>query len=169
MVTQAGAPSGVTMRRATPADVEALVALVNEAYRKTEGHVFPGTTRTERGDLLAQIDEIVVAEAEGRPVGCLHFTVGGDVAHFGLLAADVRLHGRGIGSALIAHAEQLGREAGCRVMRIESVKEAEMLPYYERRGYRALRENVGQEWNGGQDWGAAIEWHMVELEKDLAP
>jgi hypothetical protein len=54
-------------------------------------------------------------------------------------------------------------------MRIESVKEAEMLPYYERRGYRALRENVGQEWNGGQDWGAAIEWHMVELEKDLAP
>ena len=163
------APSGVTMRRGTPADVEALVSLVNEAYRKTEGHVFPGTTRTERGDLLERIAEIIVAEADGRPVGCLHFTTEGDVAHFGLLAADVRLHGRGIGSALIAHAEHLGRDAGCRMMHIESVKEANMLPYYERRGYRVLRENVGQEWNGGQDWGAAIEWHMVELEKILEP
>jgi GNAT superfamily N-acetyltransferase len=163
------APSGVMMRRGTPADVEALVSLVNEAYRKTEGHVFPGSTRTERGDLLERIGEIIVAEADGRPVGCLHFTTDGDVAHFGLLAADVRLHGRGIGSALIAHAEHLGRDAGCRVMRIESVKEANMLPYYERRGYRVLREKVGQEWNGGQDWGAAIEWHMVELEKILEP
>ena len=123
MVTQAGAPSGVTMRPATPSDVEALVAIVNEAYRKTEGHVFPGTSRTERGDLLRRIGEIV-AESEGRAVGCLHFTIEGDVAHFGLLSADVRLHGRGIGSALIAHAERLGRDAGCRVMRIESVKEA---------------------------------------------
>ena len=163
------APSGVTMRRGTPADVEALVSLVNDAYRKTEGHVFPGSTRTERGDLLERIAEIIVAEADGRPVGCLHFTTEGDVAHFGLLAADVRLHGRGIGSALIAHAEHLGRDAGCRMMHIESVKEANMLPYYERRGYRVLRENVGQEWNGGQDWGAAIEWHMVELEKNLEP
>jgi len=165
--TESGASTRVTMRAATLMDVDVLVPLVNDAYRKTEGHVFPGTARTERGDLLQQIDRIIVAEVEGRAAGCMYLAIDGERGHFGMLAADVHLHGRGIGSALIAHAETLARAAGCRVMHLESVKEAGLVPFYKRRGYRAVRETPGQEWNDGADWGAAGDWHMVDLEKAL--
>ncbi|MEX0751159.1 MAG: GNAT family N-acetyltransferase [Dehalococcoidia bacterium] len=163
-----GAPlPALTMRAATAEDVDGLVALVNAAYRKTEGHVFPGTTRTERGDLLEQVDRIIVAEADGRPVGCMYFAIEGERGHFGILAADVSMHGRGIGSALIAHAETLARAASCRTMHMEAVKEANLIPYYERRGYHVVRETLGSEWNDGADWGAAIAWHMVDMAKTL--
>lgn len=157
----------VTMRPARRSDVDTLVRLVNDAYRKTEGHVFPGTTRTARGDLLQQVDRIVVAEADGRPAGCMYFAIEQERAHFGMLAVDVAAQGRGIGSALIAHAEALARRAGIGTMHMEAVKEANLIPFYERRGYRVVRETRGQEWNGGADWGAAVDWHMVDMEKRL--
>lgn len=155
------------MRAARPDDVDLLVPLVNDAYRKTEGDVFPGTTRTERGDLLQQIERIIVAEVDGRAAGCMYFAIEGERAHFGMLAADVRMHGRGIGGALIAHAEALASAAGCRTVHLESVKEANLVPFYQRRGYRVTRETSGQQWNGGADWGAAADWHMVDMEKTL--
>jgi len=158
---------GLSFRAAGADDIDAIVAMVNEAYRQSEGHVFPGTTRTERTNLAERIDGLVVAEDRGRIVGCVHVTTDGERGHFGLLAADVREHRRGIGTALITHAESVARRAGCRVMRMESVKEARLIPFYERRGYRVVREAPGQEWNGGADWGAAIDWHMAELEKAL--
>lgn len=155
-----------TVRGAREADLAGLADLVNAAYAKTEGHVFSGK-RTHRTALADDRERLVVAERDGRVVGCVHVDVSGEPAHFGLLAVDVALHGEGIGSLLIAEAERLAHEAGRRRMRIESVKEAGLVPYYERRGYRVVAEHVGQEWNGGQDWGALLDWHMVELEKEL--
>lgn len=155
-----------TVRGAREADLAGLAELVNTAYAKTEGHVFSGK-RTHRTALADDRERLVVAERDGRVVGCVHVDVSGEPAHFGLLAVDVALHGEGIGSLLIAEAERLAHEAGRRRMRIESVKEAGLVPYYERRGYRVVTEHVGQEWNGGQDWGALLDWHMVELEKEL--
>ncbi len=142
--------------------------MVNAAYRKTESHVFPGSTRTERVGLTKLLPEITVAELEGRVVGCIQITIAPPDAHFGLLAVDVVLHGTGLGSRLIAHAEQTAHNAGCTLMRIEAVKEGGQVPFYERRGYIVTAEHFGQQWNKGQDWGAAIDWHMVELEKPLA-
>ena len=52
-------------------------------------------------------------------------------------------------------------------MRIETIKEAGHVPFYERYGYRVTAETPGQTWNGGTDWGAAIPWHMVDMEKPL--
>jgi len=166
-VPSAAPLAGVRLRAATSGDVEALVALVNAAYRKTEADVFPGSTRTERVGISNILPEITVAERDGRLSGCVHITTAPPHGHFGLLAVDVALHGSGLGSALIAHAERIAREAACTMMRIEAVKEGGQVPYYERRGYRVTAEHLGQEWNGGADWGAAFEWHMVELEKRL--
>jgi GNAT superfamily N-acetyltransferase len=157
----------LSFRAATMGDIDAIVAMVNEAYRKTEGHIFPGTTRTQRTSIAGQMDGLAVADDAGRIVGCVYVKHEADRGHFGLLAADVREHGRGIGTALIAQAESVALGAGCRVMHMEAVKEANLIPFYERRGYRVVRETPGQEWNGGEDWGAAIDWHMVDLEKDL--
>jgi GNAT superfamily N-acetyltransferase len=162
------AAANVSLRRAAETDVTALVEMVNAAYRKTEGHVFPGTTRTERVGLSKILPEITVSESAGRLVACVHITTTPPDGHFGLLAVDVALHGSGLGSLLISHAETLARAAGCTTMRIEAVKEGGRVPYYERRGYRVTAEHIGQEWNRGEDWGAAIEWHMVEMVKALS-
>jgi len=167
MVTDANAGPAIIIRRATQDDIEALVALVNEAYRRSEGHVFPGSTRTGRGDLLKEFDHIIVAEREGRPVACVYFRMDGERAHFGMLATDVDLQGAGIGSALIEHVEGEARARGCAVMHIDVVKEAGRVPFYERRGYRVVGETPGQTWNGGANWGAAMPWHMVDMEKPL--
>jgi GNAT superfamily N-acetyltransferase len=162
-----GVPATLVIRNATPDEVPALVAMINAAYRRSEGHVFPTTERIERTGALKRLDGIVVAEADGALAGSIHIELDERGGHFGMLATDVAMQRRGVASALIAHAEQVARDAGCLVMRIEVVREGGALPLYERLGYRIVRESPGQEWNNGQDWGAAIPWHMIELEKVL--
>jgi GNAT superfamily N-acetyltransferase len=147
--------------------VPALVAMVNAAYRASEGDVFPGTTRVQRTDAMRRLDGTLVAVIGGEIAGCVRYEAEPPVAHFGLLATDVSRQGSGIASMLIEHVEQLAREAGCAAMRIEVVKEGGHVPFYERRGYAVTKETDGQEWNGGQDWGAAGPWHMVDMEKRL--
>jgi GNAT superfamily N-acetyltransferase len=180
MTAEPSTATGITIRAATPEDVPSLVAMVNAAYRKSEGHVFPGTTRVQRTDAMQRLDGTLVSIVDGAVAGCVRCELGGHdctvpeqatsdarVAHFGLLSTDISLQGRGIASALVEHVEQLARDAGCTVMRIEVVKEGGRVPFYERRGYRVTAETDGQTWNGGKDWGAAGPWHMVDMEKPL--
>ncbi len=163
----AAAAGPVRLRAATPADVPALVEMVNAAYASSESHVFPGSRRTERDRVLLRLERVVVAEQDRSIVGCVDIDLAREPAHFGMLAVVPALHGSGIGSVLIARAEEMARAAGRTRMCIEVVKEAGRVPYYERRGYRTVRETPGQEWNEGADWGAAGNWHMVDMEKDL--
>ncbi len=157
----------VRLRPATPHDIDLLVPMINAAYARTESHVFLGTPRTERHDMSTMVIGITVAEAGGRIAGCVHIDASSDPAHFGLLAVDTSLHRGGIGSLLVEHAETLARDAGARTMRIETVKQAGLTPFYVRQGYRIIGETDGQVWNGGADWGADAPWQMVDLEKDL--
>lgn len=155
------------LRPATRADTDALVPMINAAYDFTEHHVFPDTRRCDRQEIGELIDGIVVAEVDGRIAGCVHIDVSGAPAHYGLLAVDVALHRSGLGSMLAGYAEQAAMDAGAAAVRIETVKQAGLVPFYERRGFRVIAETDGQVWNGGADWGAAIPWEMVEMEKAL--
>ena len=157
----------VRMRAATAADIDVLVPLINAAYDSTERDVFPGTRRAERHDISAYIDGMVIAEVEGVVAGCIHVDVSGDPAHFGPLAVDVSRHKTGLGALLVEHAETVARDAGATAIRLETVRQAGLIPFYERRGYRLIGETDGQVWNGGADWGAAVPWQMVDLEKAL--
>lgn len=166
-VEAAGQAERARLRAARPEDIDVLVPMINAAYDLTEHHVFPGSRRTERHDIWQLIGGIVVAEVEGRIAGCIHIDTHGDPAHFGLLAVDVSLHRSGLGSRLAGHAEQAARESGASAVRVETVKQAGLIPFYERRGYRVIGETDGQIWNGGADWGAVIPWQMVDMEKRL--
>jgi GNAT superfamily N-acetyltransferase len=159
--------TGVRLRPAMPGDVRMLVPMINAAYDRTEHEVFPGSRRTERHDISQLIDGIVIAEIGGGIVGCIHIDVSGDPAHYGLLAVDASLHRSGLGSLLVEHAETIATEAGAAAVRIETVKQAGLTPFYERRGYCIIGETDGQVWNSGADWGAVIPWQMVEMEKRL--
>ncbi len=159
------------LRPATHADIDVLVPLINAAYDFTEHDVFPGSRRCDRSDVTRDIDGMTVAEIDGpNGVGiaaCIHIDTKTDPAHYGLLAVDVALHRSGLGSLLAGHAEARAREAGASAVRIETVKQAGLIPFYERRGYTVIGETDGQVWNGGADWGAAIPWQMVDMEKRL--
>ena len=155
----------VRLRPATAADINVLVPLINAAYGKSEANVFARSDRADRGNVARAIDGIVVAELDCAIVGSVQVEVDAEEAHFGLLAVDIAVQGRGVGSQLIAHAEQMARAAGLAVMKIETVKEAGLRTFYEAHGYRAVRETPGQVWNGGADWGAVIDWHMIDMEK----
>jgi GNAT superfamily N-acetyltransferase len=78
------------------------------------------------------------------------------VHQFGVLP---RLQGRGIGSALLRHAEKWAGDGGFRELALDTAAPAvHLLEYYERRGYRLVGE---MEWPGKR-------YRSVVLSKPLA-
>ncbi len=78
----------------------------------------------DRRDLLAAIDTVVpgsalvVAEIDGVPAGCLHVLTRTDFftlaphGHISVIAVTKAAEGRGVGRALMEHAERWAREQG---------------------------------------------------------
>jgi N-acetylglutamate synthase-like GNAT family acetyltransferase len=133
----------VEIRPATHADVDAIVALVESAYRgdasragwTTEADLIDGT-RTDADEIGHLVPDLLLAESEGELVGCAAVTVNGGHGYFGTFAVRPRQQGGGIGAALLTAAEERARAAGAtRVeMTVLSVR-AELIAFYERRGY----------------------------------
>jgi len=118
----------VTTRRAGAADATAetiarLTDLVNEVYAVAEAGMWqPSATRTDAAEVerLLRAGSLIVAELDGELVGVVKTELMGDgVGEFGILVADPKQRGKGLGTALVAAAEQWARDAGCHTMRLE--------------------------------------------------
>jgi ribosomal protein S18 acetylase RimI-like enzyme len=134
---------------ATEADVPALVALVNSAYRgdsarlgwTSEAHLLDGQRIDEtalREMLHAPNAAILTCRtAAGELLGCFHAQATGPRVSLSMLAVAPTGQGRGVGKALLEAAEAYGREHSCTLskMTVISVR-PELIAYYERRGYR---------------------------------
>ncbi|MDH6697622.1 GNAT family N-acetyltransferase [Streptomyces sp. MAA16] len=143
------ATTALTFRDATDADVDALVALIESAYRgdssragwTTEADLLQGQ-RTDPQGVLAVIESpdsrLLVVERDGRQVACCQLEHRGDHAYFGMFAVSPALQGAGLGKIIIAEAERAARESwGAREMHMTviSVRD-DLIAWYERRGYR---------------------------------
>jgi GNAT superfamily N-acetyltransferase len=140
-------------RRATHADIDAIVELVQSAYRgeaskqgwTTEADLLDGQRTDARGvaDVIAQADaRILLAEADGGLQACAQVERQGDSGYFGMFSVRPQLQGGGIGRATLAEAERIARdEWGCSSMRMTviSVRD-ELIAWYQRRGYRRTGE-----------------------------
>lgn len=138
-----------TFRAAGPDDIDAIVALVQSAYRgdsgrrgwTTESDLLDGQ-RTDAADVAELIarpgSQILLLEREGRLLASCHIERQGEAGYFGMFAVDPSLQTAGLGKLLLAQAERIAREAwGCRVMEMTViVQRAELIAWYERRGYR---------------------------------
>jgi ribosomal protein S18 acetylase RimI-like enzyme len=136
-------------RAATADDVEAIVALVESAYRgdasragwTTEADLLDGR-RTGADDVMAQItrpqSRILLAEVDGRLVACAHVAVEDGAGYFGMFSVKPTLQGSGLGKRVLAEAERIVREEyGQRLMRMTVIDvREELIAWYERRGYR---------------------------------
>jgi ribosomal protein S18 acetylase RimI-like enzyme len=145
----------MTVRAAARADIPALVALVNSAYRgdssrqgwTTEADLLGGQ-RTDPVTLASQLSAaestMLVAEREARIVGCVfleRLEAGAD-AYLGMLTVDPQLQTSGIGAVLLAAAEAYVVETwGVSAMRMTVIAQRDaLIAWYERRGYQRTGE-----------------------------
>ncbi|MFI1972379.1 GNAT family N-acetyltransferase [Streptomyces cinnamoneus] len=142
-----------TFRAATVADVPALVALVESAYRgdasragwTTEADLLEGQ-RTDSEGVRAVVTDaasrVLVAERDGETVACCHLEHRGDHVYFGMFAVRPTAQGDGLGKLVMAEAERLARaEWDARAMHMTVIRQREeLIAWYERRGYRRTGE-----------------------------
>jgi RimJ/RimL family protein N-acetyltransferase len=157
-------PPPVSVRPATLADVDALVAMLAEVagegrWIATEAPVDVGQRRRRMVEDIEREDAIVlvaeVAEVAGEPVGELGLHLAGyGVADLGMVVA-AGWRGRGIGSALLAEAIDRAREAGAHKVALQVwPHNSAAIALYERFGFqregyltRHYRRRSGELWD----------------------
>ncbi|BFV55210.1 GNAT family N-acetyltransferase [Kitasatospora sp. CMC57] len=143
----------LTFRPAGPADVPALVELVESAYRgdasragwTTEADLLDGQ-RTDAEGVAAAIAApggvVLLAERDGELVACCQLEHRGETAYFGMFSVRPTQQGGGLGRMVLAEAERVARERwGVTALEMTViVQRAELIAWYERRGYRRTGE-----------------------------
>jgi ribosomal protein S18 acetylase RimI-like enzyme len=149
MDTAATGVAGFTFRDATDADVDALVALIESAYRgdssragwTTEADILEGQ-RTDPEGVLEVIkssdSRLLTVGRDGRIVACCQLEHRGAYAYFGMFAVSPDLQGAGLGKVIIAEAErQAAATWGVTEMHMTVISvRNDLIAWYERRGYR---------------------------------
>ena len=140
----------LTIRPATPADIPALHALIESAYRgeasragwTTEADFLDGqrTDPEDLADILADpAQALLTAWREGELVGCVLIADRGqETGYFGMLSVRPTLQAAGLGRRLVAAAEAgLASRFGARRVRISVFPQREsLIAWYQRLGYR---------------------------------
>ena len=136
-------------RAATPADIDAIVALVTSAYRgdssragwTTEADFLDGN-RIDREVLRTDIERprsnVLLAERDGELLACAHVSEEDGAGYFGMFSVVPGLQGGGIGKRVLAECERIARdEWQLPAMRMTVIDiRNELIDFYERRGYR---------------------------------
>jgi GNAT superfamily N-acetyltransferase len=124
------------IRVAEISEAEGIVKLINDAFRIEEFFVEGDRINLDQVLSLFPKGEFLVADGDGRLAGCVYMEQRGERGYFGLLSIDPARQRSGLGSRLVAAAEQWGREKGCRFMDLRIVNLREELPaFYRRLGY----------------------------------
>ena len=139
----------ISFRTAVSRDASTIVPFINGGYRG-EGSKRGWTTEA---DILGgqridaeKIEEIIAApesrvelalDESGALVGCVHLKKESpDTCYLGLLTVDPARQALGLGKRILEHADAVARDWECRRMRMTTISvRAELLAYYERRGY----------------------------------
>ena len=123
-------------RTAQVEDAKNIARLVNIAFRPERFFIDGDRTNPEKVRALMQKGKFLLAEEGGALSGCVYVELGEDRGYFGLLAVQPKRQRAGLGSALIAAAEEYCRAAGCRFMDLTIVNLRIELPaFYHRHGY----------------------------------
>lgn len=146
--------SETTFRPAATDDLTALHSLIESAYRGDsakagwthEADLLDGqrTDEAELRDILTDPTRaLLVAEVDGALTGCVQVADQGQgLSYLGLLTVDPARQAGGLGRLLIeaAEAEAAARFAATRMEMTVIRQRAELIAWYERRGYRLTGE-----------------------------
>lgn len=144
------------VRAATEADVPALVALIESAYRgngsrigwTTEADLLDGqrTDADEIHAVLGQSDSLMLAvrlpdtgpdDVSGEIVACCQLQRRAERTYFGMFAVAPGSQGGGLGSQVLAHAERFALEEwGSTHLEMTVIRQrVDLIAYYVRRGF----------------------------------
>jgi ribosomal protein S18 acetylase RimI-like enzyme len=144
----------LSYRHATATDVEAIVQLVESAYRgegsragwTTEADLLDGQ-RTDAAAVAEMLDPpestVLLAEDGGQLVGCCRLERRHRAeAYFGMFSVQPLQQGEGVGRQLLAEAERIARDDWAATTMIMTViaQRTELIAWYERRGYHRTGE-----------------------------
>jgi len=160
---------GVTIRPVAPDEYSVAGELVVDAYR-TLGDIGDEFYESDLRDVggRVQTGEVLVAETDGRVVGCVTLSIGQTVlsevddpeaATIRMLGVSASARGRGVCEALIRGCVEEARVRGCKRVRLDtrtSMSSAQRL--YERLGFRRAPD---------QDWSPAPGISLLAYVLDL--
>jgi len=177
------ADTAPTLRAADAGDVDAIVALVDSAYRgetsrqgwTTEASLLEGQ-RTDVAAISAAIASantrlIVAMDAARQLIGCGALErVDPERAYFGTFAVRPSQQGTGLGKRLLAEAERYARsDWGCERLELQVIAQrTELIEWYERRGYERTGESKPFPY-GDERFGVPVrdDLYFVVLAKSL--
>lgn len=144
--------SAPVFRRAAEADVPAIVALVERAYRgeasragwTTEADLLDGQ-RTDPREVRELVQgarsEVLLGFDGARLVASAALTDEEDALYFGMFAVEPTLQGGGWGGAMLAEAERRARTLGLPAVRMTVIAQrAELIAWYARKGFAPTGE-----------------------------
>jgi ribosomal protein S18 acetylase RimI-like enzyme len=146
----------ITIRDAVPADIPALHALIESAYRgessragwTTEADLLDGqrTDPDDLADILADPKQVLLtARRADELLGCVLIADRGEgTGYFGMLSIRPTLQGGGLGRKLVGAAQAaLAARYGARRVRISVFPQREtLIAWYERLGYRRTGDTL---------------------------
>lgn len=139
----------VTVRRARPAEAEALVELILAAGAALRDVGMAAVSDNEpplAADLAAVAERgtaWVAADAADQPVGCVLVEVVDGNAHVEQVSVHPSHAGRRLGARLVDHVERWAREQGLSALTLTTFVEVPWNgPYYRRLGFVPIPENV---------------------------
>ncbi len=113
-------------------DVEALVRLVNAAFRVELPYIEGDRTNPEGVRAYMQKGKfLLVGDAAGL-AGCVYLELRGDRGYLGLLGVDPPRQGTGLGRKLMDAAENYFRQAGCVAVDLRVISARTPLPAFYR-------------------------------------
>lgn len=142
-----------SVRSAALTDTDAIVSLVNIAYRPSAGQ--RGWTHEadlvdgyriehmQMTELLASTDSVIlVGDIDSRLIACVHVQRIGLSSYIGMLAVHPEFQGHGIGSEMLNHAESyaLSYFQSKRAVMTVITRRTELISFYLDRGYQPTGE-----------------------------
>ena len=128
--------AGENIRIAEASDAEALTFLINQAFQVEK--FFLDADRITVAEVRQRFETgvFLVLEESRMMRACVYLENQGERAYLGLLSVDPASQGQGLGSVLLASAEQYCRSAGCRFVDLRVVNlRKELPPFYRGHGY----------------------------------
>jgi len=124
------------IRAADVADVDALVRLINSAFRVEQPFIEGDRTDAEGVRSYMAKGKFLVAENSSGLTACVYVELRGDRGYLGLLGVDPSCQGTGLGRKMMDAAENYFRKAGCRAIDLRVISARTPLPaFYRHLGY----------------------------------